>query len=95
MPQINDIIDRQKENDIRSPICEYARWCGVKMSKCIGCGRDLSNDDIGATKKFINRGATEFYCIDCLAEHFKVERSFIEEKIEYFRAHGCTLFPKK
>ena len=63
--------------------------------KCIGCGCDLTGDDIGATKKFINRGAVEFYCLDCLAARFGVKRSLIEEKIEYLRQRGCTLFPPK
>ncbi len=63
-------------------------------SKCSKCGCTLTPDDIGATKKFINRGATEFFCLDCLAERFKVTRAYLEEKIEYLRKSGCTLFPK-
>ena len=62
--------------------------------KCKDCGRELTSDEIGATKRFINRGATEFYCLDCLAARFKVTRTYLEEKIEYFRNSGCTLFPK-
>ena len=62
--------------------------------KCVKCGARLTADDIGATKKFINRGAEEFFCLDCLAERFKVTRAYLEEKIEYLRKSGCTLFPK-
>jgi len=62
---------------------------------CIKCGKALTPDEVGATKKFINRGATEFYCLDCLAERFKLTRAFIEEKIEYLRKNGCMLFPKQ
>lgn len=49
---------------------------------------------MGATKKFLNRGAVRFYCLDCLAAEFKVSRSSLEDKIRFFRENGCTLFPK-
>ena len=62
--------------------------------RCVKCARPLTAVEIGATKKFINRGAEEFYCLDCLAERFKVCRNYIEEKIEYFSRNGCSLFPK-
>ena len=64
-------------------------------AKCIKCGKELEPDEIGATKKFINRGAVEFFCLDCLAERFKVPRSLLEEKIEFLRENGCALFPKQ
>ena len=64
------------------------------MANCEKCKKPLTSDDIGATKKFINRGATQYYCLDCLAERFKVTRAYLEEKIEYLRKNGCTLFPK-
>ncbi len=62
------------------------------MSQCKNCGRTLTADDIGATRRFINRGATEFLCIPCLAKHLGVSESFLRDKIEYFRRQGCTLF---
>lgn len=63
------------------------------MSDCIKCGKkDLSNDEIAVYKKMINRGSTEFMCIDCLAEYYHVSRQAIEDKIEYFKQTGCVLF---
>lgn len=62
------------------------------MSRCKTCGRELSPNDVGLTKKLINRGADEFYCINCLASAFRCDVSVLEEKIEHFRAQGCTLF---
>ncbi|PKM62605.1 MAG: hypothetical protein CVU97_04425 [Firmicutes bacterium HGW-Firmicutes-21] len=59
---------------------------------CIKCGDILVNDDIGATKKLINRGSTEFLCIPCLAKHFNVTEELIRRKIEEYRAYGCSLF---
>ncbi len=59
---------------------------------CKKCGRILSPDEIAITKKLVNRGTTVYYCIDCLAEAFDVERIDIEEKIDYFKKAGCTLF---
>ncbi len=62
------------------------------QNKCVKCGSDILSDDIGATKKLINRGTTEFLCISCLAEKFGVSEAKIQEKIEYWRESGCLLF---
>ena len=62
---------------------------------CTECGAALAQDDIGATKKLVNRGETEYRCIPCLAKHFKVTEEKLREKIEEWRAYGCSLFPPK
>ena len=59
---------------------------------CMKCGRKLKRDEIALTKKLINRGATEFMRLTCLAEHFKVSEERLEEKIQHFKDSGCTLF---
>ena len=60
--------------------------------KCVSCARPLSKDEIGLTKKLINRGCQDFYCMSCLAAHFQVEERVLVEKIAYFKSIGCTLF---
>lgn len=62
------------------------------MPECISCGKALEKNDIGATKKLINRGAEEFCCISCLAKRFKVDEALIYRKIEEWREQGCGLF---
>jgi uncharacterized protein YlaI len=62
------------------------------QNKCIKCASDISPDDIGATKKLINRGITEFMCIPCLAEKFGITEEKLREKIEQWRESGCLLF---
>ncbi len=62
------------------------------MSRCKKCGKELSGNDIGLTKKLINRGSTEFLCIDCIAEKFDCTKELLEEKIRQFKESGCTLF---
>ena len=62
------------------------------MSNCKKCGKELSGNDIGLTKKLINRGSTEFLCIDCIAEKFDCTKELLEEKIRQFKEAGCTLF---
>lgn len=62
------------------------------MSCCIKCGCQLIPDDIGLTKKLINRGATEFMCKKCLAEKFSCTTELLDKKIEQFRKQGCSLF---
>ena len=62
------------------------------MSGCIRCGRSLTGNEIGAHKKFVNRGSTEFFCRDCLAVYLDVDPELIDRKIEQFKQQGCTLF---
>lgn len=62
------------------------------MSNCKKCGKELSGNDIGLTKKLINRGSTEFLCINCIAEKFDCTKELLEEKIKQFKESGCTLF---
>lgn len=62
------------------------------MPACKECGCPLSHDEVAVTKKLINRGATEYMCIVCLARFFEVRPEDIQERIAHFRAMGCTLF---
>ena len=62
------------------------------MTRCMHCGKELSFNDIGAHKKFINRGSYEFMCISCLSAELKVPEGLIYEKIEHFKKQCCTLF---
>ncbi|MBE5810911.1 MAG: hypothetical protein E7318_08265 [Clostridiales bacterium] len=59
---------------------------------CIRCHTPLSSDEVGLTKKLINRGSREFQCYSCLAEHFRVSVELLKEKVEQFREMGCLLF---
>ena len=60
--------------------------------RCVQCAADLSRDEIALTRKLINRGATEYCCLSCLARHFQVTEETLRQKIVEFRAMGCTLF---
>ena len=59
---------------------------------CRLCGAPLTHDEIGLTKKLINRGSTEFLCYACMAQHFGVTVDLLRQKVEQFREMGCTLF---
>ena len=59
---------------------------------CTICGKELSFNDIGATKKFINRGATTFFCKKCIAKRLDMSEEVMEQKIAFFKQQGCTLF---
>ena len=59
---------------------------------CRECGALLSKDEIGLTKKLLDRKAKDFFCFSCLAEYLEVEEEFLREKVEEFRDEGCTLF---
>ncbi|MBS7360903.1 MAG: hypothetical protein PUB85_05670 [Clostridia bacterium] len=62
------------------------------MDFCISCSKELTNDDIGFHKKMVNRGATEYMCVECLSKHFGIEVEKSRQMIEKFRESGCTLF---
>ena len=62
------------------------------MSKCYGCGAELSADEIGIYMKLINRGAEKYLCIPCLSKELKIPEDEIRKKIEQYRKAGCTLF---
>lgn len=59
---------------------------------CARCGRDLSSDEVGLSRKLINRGTRVFFCLTCLAEDFHLPETALREMIERFRAAGCMLF---
>ena len=64
----------------------------MSLERCAGCGCALSRDEMAVTQKLINRGTRVFYCKACLAKHFEVRPEDIQERIDYFKASGCTLF---
>ena len=49
------------------------------MEYCICCGKALNSVDIGAYKKFVNRGSTRFMCKSCLAKDFHVSEELIDQ----------------
>ena len=66
------------------------------QNNCDKCQAELTPDDIGASKKLINRGMTDgFLCTSCLAKKFGVSEARIIEKIEEWRNSGCLLFADK
>ena len=65
----------------------------METKKCYVCGKSpLSKDEIGITKKLIDKKTTNFYCLMCLAEYFEVDEEELIAKIEEFKDEGCTLF---
>ena len=61
--------------------------------KCSFCDKEnLSKDEVGLTKKLIDKNTTKFYCIDCLAEYLGVTTDELRDKVEEFKDEGCSLF---
>lgn len=60
---------------------------------CYICGKkNLTKNEIGLTRKLINKNIKHFYCLECLAEHLEVDTEFLLEKAEEFKEQGCTQF---
>ena len=64
----------------------------METKVCYVCGKNLSKNEIGLTKKLLNRNANRFYCLDCLAEYLEVDTELLLEKVEEFKTQGCILF---
>ena len=64
----------------------------MKTKHCYLCERDLKKDWIALHKKLLDINATEYYCIDCLADTLSCDIEDLEIKIEEFKDEGCTLF---
>lgn len=64
----------------------------TKQESCYHCHKPVSRDDIGMTRKLINRGTTRYYCISCLAEAFDLTVDDVCKKMNYYKSIGCTLF---
>ena len=59
---------------------------------CKECNRTLTADEKSVYLKMVNREATSFLCISCLAEYFDVDEALIHKKIAQFKEAGCMLF---
>lgn len=60
---------------------------------CMRCGAELHGDEIALYRKMVFRGATQFLCLNCLAEDISTTREKLEALIQWFYRTGvCTLF---
>ena len=52
----------------------------------------MTTDEVGLTKKLLDKNSSKFYCMSCLAEYLEVSEEELLAKVEDFKAQGCTLF---
>ena len=65
----------------------------MEVKICYVCGKEsLSKDEIGLTKKLMDKNSKRFYCFDCLAEYLEVDAEFLIAKVGEFKEQGCKLF---
>lgn len=65
----------------------------MENKKCYVCGKEpLTKNEIGLTKKLIDKNSKIFYCTPCLAEYLEVTEDELLDKVEEFKSEGCTLF---
>lgn len=64
----------------------------TEKKSCYVCGKELSKNEIGLTKKLIDKKTNKFYCLTCLAEYLEVTEEELLAKIKEFKEEGCTLF---
>ena len=59
---------------------------------CSGCGRPLTKDEIGATRKLLSPQGEEYLCLKCLAEEIGTTEERLAGRIAYFKKMGCSYF---
>lgn len=65
----------------------------METKKCYVCGKTpLTKNEIGLTKKLLDKKGQSFYCLSCLAEYLEVTEDELLAKIEEFKNDGCKLF---
>jgi len=65
----------------------------VEKKSCYVCGKEaISKDEIGLTKKLLDKDSKRFYCVDCLAEFLEVDVEILLAKVEEFKEQGCKFF---
>jgi len=65
----------------------------VEKKSCYICGKEaLSKNEIGLTKKLLDKDSKRFYCLDCLAEYLEIDTEFLLAKVEELKEQGCKLF---
>lgn len=65
----------------------------MEKKNCYICGKeDLSKNEIGLTKKLLDKDSKRFYCLDCLSEYLEVDTEFLLAKVEELKEQGCILF---
>lgn len=65
----------------------------MEIHKCYDCGKTpLTKNEVGLSRKILDRKTKVFYCLTCMAEHLEVTEEELLAKIEQFKDEGCTLF---
>lgn len=64
----------------------------MRKKICCDCARALKKDEIALSRKLIDEGTEEFYCISCMAEYVGCDEEDLMIKIKEFKEQGCTLF---
>ncbi len=69
----------------------------MREAVCASCGKKLGTDDVGLSRKLINRGLEEkdCMCVSCLSVRFSASEDVLRKKISEWREAGCLLFREK
>lgn len=59
---------------------------------CSLCGKKISKDEIGISKKLLQSDDRHCMCITCLSDYLDCEIEDLQVKICEFKEQGCTLF---
>lgn len=65
----------------------------MEKKNCYSCGKEsISKNEVGLTKKLLDKNSKRFYCLNCLAQYLETDAEFLLAKIEEFKEQGCKLF---
>ena len=63
------------------------------MAVCRDCGKTVTGDEMGLNLKLIDREASTYLCIGCMANYFGCTEDVLRDKVRRFREIGCKMFP--
>ena len=66
----------------------------MKPTKCIGCQKLLSSDEVALNQRLLGNQIGTFHCIDCLARRMDSSPSVMRELIAQFKEMNCVYFTR-
>ena len=64
----------------------------IKTKKCYLCEVELDKIIISLNRKLLGRNIIRYSCYSCLANYLDITIEDLLDKVEEFKAQGCTLF---
>lgn len=93
------LLRPEPTDEVINEMMEYKGITDYEVAKqyfnktCCKCGKNVrQNDVLAMNMKYLGRDTDKFYCKKCFMKEFDMTKEQWDEKVEGFKAQGCTLF---